>query len=204
MRLHWSPRSPYVRKVMIAAHELGLAQDIQLKRSVVAMTACNTGLMPDNPLNKIPTLVLDDGLVLFDSYVIIEYLNTLAGSHHLIPANSKDRILALRQHALGHGLIDLTILMRNERDRPPGKVSQELMDAFAAKRDATLARLEDESAMLEEMPFGIGQIAVGCALAYTDFRFSYVPWRDNHPRLAAWHADFEARPSARAAAFADG
>ena len=79
MKLHWSPKSPYVRKVMICAHELGLVDRLELVRSVAAMLKPNARLMQDNPLSKIPTLVLDDGFALFDSVVICEYLNDLAG-----------------------------------------------------------------------------------------------------------------------------
>ena len=204
MKLHWSPRSPYVRKVMIAAHETGFAGEIELQRSVVAMSSCNAGLMPDNPLNKIPTLVLDDGRILFDSSVIMEYFDMEAGGGRLIPTDRQQRLEVLRLHALGHGLIDLTILLRNERDRPKEMISQPLMESFAAKRDATLDRLEQEVSGFAKMPFNIGHIAIGCALGYTDFRFAYVPWREGRPGLADWHAAFQARPSARATAFADG
>ena len=79
MKLHWSPRSPFVRKVMIAAHELGLADRIDTVRTVVRMGRPNEALLPDNPLSKIPTLVLDDGRTLFDSLTIIEYLDHIAG-----------------------------------------------------------------------------------------------------------------------------
>lgn len=148
--------------------------------------------------------MLDDGLAIFDSYVICEYFDALAGGGRIIPAQGRDRLLAQRLHALGHGLIDNLILSRNERDRPEAQRSAAHLDAFALKRRATLATLERESDALADMPFGIGQIAVGCALAYADFRFSAEPWRESAPRLAAWHETFEARPSALATRLADG
>ncbi len=204
MKLHWSPRSPYVRKVMLAACELGLQDRLERQRTVVAMSSSNADLRADNPLNKIPTLVLDDGLAIFDSYVICEYLDELAGGGRLIPRHGRERLLAQRLHAFGQGLLDLLILMRNERDRPDHLRSSVHMQAFADKRAATLAQLEREAGAIASAPFGIGQIAIGCALSYADFRFAAEPWREAHPQLAAWHKTFEARPSAQATAFVDG
>lgn len=204
MILHWSPRSPYVRKVMLAAHELGLQDRIERKRSVVAMSSVNMDLRPDNPLNKIPTLVLDDGLAIFDSYTILEYFDALCGGGKIIPASGRARLEALRMHALGNGLIDLLILARNERDRPDNLRSAAHVQAFADKRWATLDRLETEVAALRGEPCGIGQIAVGCALAYSDYRFAAEPWRERTPKLADWHAGFEARASALATRLSDG
>ncbi|MBI0538007.1 glutathione S-transferase family protein [Roseomonas sp. KE2513] len=197
MRLHWSPRSPFVRKVMVAAHELGLADRIRTVRTVVRMGTLNADLAPENPLSKIPTLVLDDGRVLFDSLTIIEYLDDLAGGGRLVPAGDA-RWTAMTRHALGNGLLDLLILWRNERDKPPGTRTQEWLDSFAAKTAATLDHLERDAPSLAETPLCIGQIAIGCALSYLDFRFPDLPWRDRHPVLAGWHAGFSARPSARA------
>ena len=204
MKLHWSPRSPYVRKALVAAHECGLADKIELRRTLVAMSTSNADLLGDNPLNKIPTLVLDDGLAIFDSYALCEYFDALAGGGRIIPTGGRERILAQRQHALGHGLIDNLILARNERDRPEAQRSLAHIDAFALKRGAAFALLERESETLHMAPFGIGQIAVGCALSYSDFRFPAEPWRDAAPRLAAWYETFEARPSAIATRLADG
>ncbi|MDB5572482.1 MAG: glutathione S-transferase [Hyphomicrobiales bacterium] len=204
MKIHWSPRSPYVRKVMLAAHELGLQDRLERQRTVVAMSSSNADLRADNPLNKIPTLVLDDGLAIFDSYVICEYLDDLAGGGRIIPPRGRERLLAQRLHALGQGFLDLLILMRNERDRADTLRSEPHMKAFADKRAATLEQLEREAPEFARAPFGIGHIAIGCALSYWDFRFGGDPWREAHPQLAAWHATFEARPAAQATAFADG
>lgn len=196
MRLHWSPRSPFVRKVMIAAHELGLADRIDTVRTVVRMGRPNEALLPDNPLSKIPTLVLDDGRALFDSLTIIEYLDHIAGGR-LFPA-APARFEALTRHALGNGFLDLLILFRNERDKPAERQTEEWLDSFAAKTRATLDRLEREAPAMAALPFDIGHIAIGCALSYLDFRFADLPWREGRPALAAWHAAFSARPSTRA------
>jgi crotonobetainyl-CoA:carnitine CoA-transferase CaiB-like acyl-CoA transferase/energy-converting hydrogenase Eha subunit C len=133
MKLHWSPKSPYVRKVMITAHELGIAERFELIRSVAAMLKPNAALMVDNPLSKIPALVLDDGRVLVDSVVICEYLDTLAGGT-LFPRQGESRWQALVWHALGDGLLDSLILWRNERERAAPLAM--LIDAFELKTKA--------------------------------------------------------------------
>jgi glutathione S-transferase len=194
MRLHWSPKSPYVRKVMICAHELGLIERLELVRSVAAMLKPNERLMQDNPLSKIPTLVLDDGFTLFDSVVICEYFNDLVGGS-LFPRQGADKWQALRWHAFGDGLLDALILWRNERERDVPLPA--LLDAFELKTRASLKQLDDEAQALNETPFSIGHIAVGCALGYLDYRFDEWGWRTVAPRLADWYAEMRARPSFR-------
>lgn len=198
MKLHWSPRSPFVRKVMVAAHELGVAERITTVRTVVAMGAPNAALLPDNPLSKIPTLVLDDGRAIYDSLTIVEYLNDLAGGS-LFPAGAA-RWEALTRHALGTGLLDLLILFRNELNKPEARRTPEWLSSFGTKTRATLDRLEADAGALAGKPFDVGHIAIGCALSYLDFRFAkdLPPWRDGRPTIAAWHAEFAARPSMRA------
>ena len=201
MKLHWSPRSPYVRKVMVCAHELGLTDRIELVRSVAAMLKPNARLMQDNPLSKIPTLVLDDGFVLFDSVVICEYLNTLGGGS-LFPPHGADKWQALRWHALADGLLDALILWRNERER--AALLQPLIDAFALKTTATLKQLDDEAQALAETAFSIGHVGVCCALGYLDYRFADLGWRVTAPRLADWYAEMRTRPSLQGTEPADG
>jgi glutathione S-transferase len=203
MKLLWSSRSPFVRKVMVAAHELGLADRIDRVRTVVRMTQPNQDLLPDNPLSKIPTLVLADGTVLIDSVVICEYLDALAGGGKLFPPSGPERWTALARHALGNGLLDILILWRNERDKPEGKRLPELLDSFAVKTRAALDRLERDAPDFPAARFGIDQIAVGCCLSYLDFRFPDLDWRNGRPNLAAWHEGFCARPSAQATEIVD-
>jgi glutathione S-transferase len=200
MKLHWSSRSPYVRKVMICAYELGLAQSIERIHSVVSLSQPNTGVMRDNPLGKIPTLILDDGRILYDSVVICEYLDSLHGGTPLFPASGPPRWVALRWHALGNGLLDALILWRNERDREPQRRSQEYLDAFEAKTRAALKMMESEAASLDATPFAIGHIAIVCALGYLDFRFADIDWRSAQPRLAAWFGKVSQRPSVQKSA----
>jgi len=192
MRMHWSPKSPYVRKVMICAHELGLLDRLELVRSVAAMQKPNERLMLDNPLSKIPTLVREDGFALFDSVVICEYLDTLAAGS-LFPKQESDKWQALRWHALGDGLLDVLILWRNEREREVPLPA--LIDAFDLKTRASLRQLDDEAQALNETPLSIGHIAVGCALGYLDYRFDAFGWRALAPRLADWYGETRTRAS---------
>ena len=201
MKLHWSPRSPFVRKVMIAAHEMGLAERFDKVRSVAAATKPHVELMKDNPLSKIPTMVLDDGSPLFDSRVICEYLDGLHGGQKLFPVTPAERFVALRRQALGDGMLDFLILWRGERERQ--HPSDVMIASFTARKDASLAVLEREADSIAGSAFSIGHVAVGCALGYLDFRFAMFPWREKHPKIAAWHATFNARPSVQANAVVD-
>ena len=196
MKLHWSPRSPFVRKVMIVAHELGLTDRITCVRTVVATTRPHAPLMEENPLSKIPTLVLDDGTVLYDSPVICEYLDSLHAGRKLVPADGKERMTALRRQALGDGFLDFLLLWRNELERE--HPSQAHLASYAERRRVTLLTLDQEAEALASSSFSIGHIAIGCALSYLDFRFATDDWRGGHPRIAAWHATFAKRPSVRA------
>jgi glutathione S-transferase len=198
MKLHWSPRSPFVRKVMIVAHEVGLVAKLHCVRTVAAMMKPHPELMIDNPLSKIPTLVLDDGTVLYDSAVICEYFDHLHDGHKLFPASPRERMAALRRQALGDGWLDALVLWRGELMRPAEQQSKPYLASFAARNEAALAAVEREAAELASSAFSIGHIALGCALAYLDFRFADRHWRKDHPRLADWHATFAARPSVRA------
>jgi len=192
MKLHWSPKSPFVRKVIVCAHELDLVPRLTLVRSVAAMLKPNPEIMRDNPLSKIPTLVLDDGTALFDSIVICEYFNDLAGGP-LFPQEGARKWQALRWHAFADGLLEILILWRNEREKEARL--QQLLDAFALKTAASLAQFEKEAPSLATAPLTIGQVTVACMLGYLDFRFDDLGWRNRAPRLAEWHREFAARPS---------
>jgi glutathione S-transferase len=196
MKLHWSPRSPFVRKVMIAAHELGLVDRLTCVRTVVATTRPHLELMQENPLSKLPTLELDDGTVLYDSPVICEYFDSLHAGPKLFPLDLKARMTALRRQALGDGFLDFLLLLRNEDERAhPSDVH---LSSYNTKRAAVLRTLEREAGDLAKSPFTIGHIAIGCALSYLDFRFAKDDWRTAHPAIARWHQDFAARPSVKA------
>lgn len=189
LKLYWSPVSPYVRKAMIAAHELGVADRLETiattPESIVADVAA------DNPLCQIPTLVLADGSQIYDSLAIIDYLNAEAGGT-LIPARGAERWSALTRHALGQGLIDAANRRRTEERRPAGEQSPDAL----AKLRATVERALDalERSPPPDAP-DIGGIAAAAGLGYLDLRFPAEPWRPGRPRLAAWFEVFGRRPS---------
>jgi glutathione S-transferase len=195
MTLHWSPRSPYVRKVMIALSEMGLTERVRIVRTVVGGTVPHEALMQVNPLGKIPTLELEDGTVIYDSPVIIEYLDTLHTGPKLYPAAWPERLTALRRHALGQGMLDSALPLLGEGFRPPERQSEPHKALWRAKLRAGVAVLEHEAEALGASGFTVGHLAIGVALSYLDFRFADLAWRDGHPKLAAWHETFNARPS---------
>jgi len=197
MKLYWSPRSPFARKVMVFAHEAGLAGRIEAVRTLVSMTSPNRELMRVNPLGKIPTLVTDDGTVLFDSLVICEYLDSLHGGARLFPQVSQKRWLALRWHPLGNNMLDNLVPWRNEILHPKPQQSPEVLAGFELKIRSSLEFLDKEAAALGAASLGIGHVAIACALGYIDFRFPELDWRDANPRIAAWYAAFAQRPSIR-------
>jgi glutathione S-transferase len=201
MKLHWSPKSPYVRKVMICLHELGLEDRVENIRSVAAMLKPNPSIMQDNPLSKIPTLTTADGIVLYDSIVICEYLNTL-GQGQLFPQEPTEKWQALRWHALGDGLLDALILWRNEREREHALPA--LIDAFSLKFDACLNMLDTEVNALSTSSFNVGILTLGCALGYADYRFAHLNWQEKHPDLANWYVQLCQRPSFELTAPVDG
>jgi glutathione S-transferase len=204
MTLHWSPRSPYVRKVTIAIFEMGLQDRVKTVRTVAGGTTPHWELMKVNPIGKIPTLEIGDGRVVYDSPVIIEYLDSLHGGPKLYPGGWPERLTALRRHALGQGMLDNALPLLGEGLRPPEKQSEPHKELWRAKLRACVDALEGEADSLAADPFSVGHIAIGVALGYLDFRFDRLKWRDGHPRLAAWHATFNARPSVAANMPAEG
>lgn len=202
MKLLWSSRSPFVRKVMVAAHEVGLAGRIVTERVVVSANKPSAEVMALNPLNKIPTLVLQGGATLYDSRVICEYFDSLHHGTKLLPSGGAGRWQALKRQALGDGLLDVLILRLVEQNRPRELQSESHLAAYRLKIAAALDRIEAEGLELPEQP-DIGHIAIGCALGYLDFRFAADQWRAGRPKLSAWYADFARRPSMRATEHAD-
>ncbi len=196
LKLYSNPASPFARKARVIIHELGLKVEVENTTA-----RGNMALRRINPLGKIPALALNDGSVLFDSPVICEYLNQFGGGKFFPGRN------IFRQHtghwkamvlqALGDGIME-TALARvyEERLRPPEHRSAEIVQyqigAIATALDA-----------LERVKFAadptIGEIAVGCALGYLDFRLTAdLDWRAAHPRLAEWYAKFAEYPSMKA------
>lgn len=185
MILRSSPASPFGRKTKIAASLLGLAVTV-----VEADTMSPTdSIRRENPLGKIPTLVLDDGTTLFDSSVIVAYLDTLAGGNRLIPAEIGPRFAALRLEALADGLSEAALLQVYEgRWREEARRDPTWMEHQAGKVSRALAELE---AKPPEGAVTVGHVALACALGYLDLRFDGA-WRADHPALVAWLDGFAA------------
>lgn len=180
---------------MIAVHEMGLTDRIRTVRTIVGGPVLHEELMKINPVGKIPTLELGDGTVIYDSPVVIEYLDTLHDGPKLYPTAWPERLTALRRHALGQGMLDTALPLLAEGFRPPERQSEPHKALWRAKLHACVEALEHEADALGSSGFTIGHLAIGVALAYLDFRFADMQWRNGHPKLAAWHATFNARPS---------
>ena len=195
MKLRYSPASPYVRKVTVVAHETGLIDRLEIVPTNV--WANDTDIGRDNPLGKVPALVLDDGTVLYDSRVIAEYFDSLAPGAALFPASGPARWTALRRQALGDGIMDAGVSIRYERVvRPAEKLFPDWVEGQRRKILQSLDVLETEArALFGELT--IGHVAIGCALGWFDFRFSADNWRQRRPALAAWYATFAEGSSTR-------
>ena len=194
MELKFSPLSPYVRKVMVVAHEVGVAGRIRL-------TKVNTREEPDriaafNPIGKIPTLLTDNGGVLFDSPVICEYLDAEFGGHRLLPAAGARRWEVMTRAALADGILDAAVLVRNERNRPAERQSQDWIAWQLAKVYRGLDAFETQvEAFAGELD--IAQVGLGCALGYMPLRVEEMARLDRWPTLAAWNASLSGRESFR-------
>jgi len=189
MILRSASASPFVRKVRIAAAILGLDSRVTIQAADTVDP--KDTVRAQNPLGKIPALVLDDGMVLFDSRVILEYLDHLAGGGRTIPADPKARFEALRLQALADGIMDASILLIYEgRWRDQAKHEPKWVEHQTGKVARGLASLEAAPPIRAATPT-VGQIALACALAYQDFRF-HGTWRKDHPRLVKYLEDFAA------------
>ncbi|MFD0668740.1 glutathione S-transferase [Ramlibacter sp. MAHUQ-53] len=194
MKIYFSPFSPYVRKCLVAAHELGLADRLELLPSNAHPVQRDRQIIETNPLGKVPTFFTDDGLALYDSRVICEYLDTLAGGT-LFPRSGRARWQALTLQSLGDGILDAALLARYEDVARPEAIRwPEWRAAQLDKAETSLAHLEAHPELLEGR-VDIGSLAVGCALWYLDLRFPDLGWRHRFPGVAAWYAGFSQRPS---------
>jgi len=191
MKLFYSPTSPYVRKVMACAVQRGLAGRIE--KLPTNPHECPPALLARNPLSKVPCLVTEDGLALFDSPVICEYLDSLGDAPPLFPRpGSAARWQALKLQALGDGILDAAVGRRTAATQ----AGEGATPAWHARQQAVIARALD--ALEADPPGGaldIGTITTACALGYLDFRFAAEPWRPGRPRLAAWYERIAAEPA---------
>ncbi|MEO8559517.1 MAG: glutathione S-transferase [Rhodospirillales bacterium] len=198
MKLLYSPTSPYVRKVMILALERGLDKKLEKLPTAASPVQANRDLDKANPLGKVPALMLDNGMVLFDSPVICEYLDSRHKGAKLFPPSGARRFKALRLQALGDGILDAALLARYETAmRPENLRWTEWVDGQKRKIAQGLEALEKEAADLNG-GLSIGQVAVACALGYLDFRYADMNWRKGHAKLGAWYTKFSKKKSMQA------
>ena len=197
MKLIGSTSSPYVRKVRIVMAEKKLDYEFVTED----VWAADSTINQSNPLGKVPCLVMEGGEALFDSRVIVEYLDTLSPVGKLIPAVGRERAEVKTWEALGDGVMDAAILARLETNWP-GRAKAQRSQAWVDRQLSKVhASVKAMSQGLGEKPFCAGiylslaDIAVGCALGYLDFRFADIDWRADYPNLAKLHDKLTQRPS---------
>jgi glutathione S-transferase len=196
MILRSAAASPFGRKVRIAADLLGLAGDITLEPADTVDP--RDSVRKQNPLGKIPVLLIEDGSAIYDSRVILEYLDDRAGGGRILPREGNARLAALRLQALCDGILDASILLVYEgRWRPAERHEPKWVAHQTDKVARAMAALESAPPQIDAPP-NVGQITLACALGYLDFRFA-GRWRGDHPRLVRWLDEFAARVPAYAA-----
>ena len=194
MKLFHSALSPYVRKCMVVAHELGLRERIELLPAAAHPVNRERTIGAHNPLGKVPTLIADDGTALYDSRVICEYLNAV-GNGNLVPPAGIARWRTLVDQSLADGIMDAAVLGRYETVLRPEPLRWN--DWLAGQLDQVPCGVDE----IEKRVTGfgdrvdVGTIAVGCALGYLDFRYTSLAWRDKHPHASTWFERFGARAS---------
>jgi glutathione S-transferase len=186
MRLVIATPSPFARKARIALLEKNLPHEVIVQNPWQTHIAAN-------PLGKVPALLLDDGRVVHDSSVILEYLETLDAPPALIPADRAQRVRHKQVEALADGICDAVVLIVNERARPPLQQSAEWIARQAGKLGPSLAFLEKEVGA--STAFELAELATGCALGYLDLRYPELDWRGRHPLLLDLLEQLSARPS---------
>ena len=197
MKLIGSATSPYVRKVRIVMAEKKLDYQFVLEDVWAATTAISLS----NPLGKVPCLVMDAGEAIFDSRVIVEYLDTLSPVGKLIPAQGRERAEVKTWEALADGVLDAALLARMEATWS-GRTDEQRCDAWIARQmgkiDTALQAMSKglgDKAHCSGMYFSLSDVAVGCALDYLDFRFPEIAWHKNYPKLAKLQEKLKLRPS---------
>ncbi|MEA2878202.1 MAG: glutathione S-transferase [Hyphomicrobiales bacterium] len=190
MILRSSPPSPFGRKVKLALGILGLENDVTIEKADPTDPADT--LRQQNPIGKIPALIIEDGTVLYDSPVILEYLDHRAGGGKIVPHEPNARFAALTLQGLCDGILDACILLVYEgRWRPPEMAVQKWIDHQRGKVERAMSALEAAPPALGAIP-NVGQITLACALGYGDLRFE-GKWRKDHPRLVKWLDEFAAK-----------
>lgn len=195
MKIYYTPTSPFVRKVLVCARELGLADRIETELLRPTPTKADPTLSKANPLNKIPALVLEDGSTLYDSPVICEYLATLAPERSLVAASGAERWRVLRLQALCDGVLDAGILHFYEKAHRPSNLWWDpWLEGQQEKALQGLDALESEVARFGDR-VDLAQICAGVTLGWLEFRNVFGDIRANRRELFRWYDEFAKRPS---------
>lgn len=193
-----SPNSPYARKVRMVA----LEKHIELQLIEDAPSAENTKVPEYNPLGKVPVLIMPDGDTLYDSRVIVEFLDFRSPVHKLLPQDNNTRIAVRKLEALADGICDAAVLVILEQRRPPAMQNSEWIARQMAKVNRGLAALEAEiigKKWFVSDDFSLADIAVACALGYVELRYAdTLNWQTNYPQLAAFYKQVSEKPSFKA------
>lgn len=206
MKLYYTPRSPFVRKVLVTAAEAGVDGRIEkvYAKTLNDSPTTDPDFLAANPMAKIPALVTGDGIVLSDSPPICEYLDSLHDGPKLLPAAGPARWHDLQLQALADGFLDAGVGLRAERRRASERQDPDMDARLVWRMGSCLDALEREAAAGRlDGPPTIGRIAAAIACEYADFRFAEQRWRDGRPNLAAWLAGFAERPAMRATRLAE-
>jgi len=196
MQLLYASTSPYVRKVMVCAYLTDQADEIEKLPSAAHPIHRDERISIHNPLAKVPTLLTNDGHTLFDSRVICEYLAVRAENHTLFPAAGYARWSALQQQAMADGLLDAALLARYEKTARPTEIQwPQWVESCLTKIQACLTTIEALAPQLSISEPSIGEVTIGCALGYLDFRFPELTWRMQHPQATQWFAQFDELPA---------
>jgi glutathione S-transferase len=205
MKLFFSPTSPYVRKCLVVARELGVDERIEFLVANAHPVNRDASIVAANPLGKVPTLLTDDGHSLYDSRVICEYLDARFGQGRLFPSAAQEgaaRWQALTLQALADGLLDAALLVRYEQVARPEELRwPDWQTGQLDKIETSLAALERGELLplpLDPTRVDIGTLALACALWYLDLRYESLAWRARFPAVARWYGEFSQRPSLQA------
>lgn len=194
MKLIGSPTSPYVRKVRIVFAEKKLDYQMEIEN----VWEPDTKIQTFNPIGKVPCLLVEDDDAIYDSRVIVEYLDTLSPVSRLIPQAGRERTDVKCWEALADGLLDAAVMIIKEKQRPAEQISHDWIERQVGKVNAALAAMSKglgDQSFCTGINYSLADVTVGCALGYLDFRFADIDWRATYPNLAQFYAKVSARPS---------
>ncbi|NYT81779.1 glutathione S-transferase [Alcaligenaceae bacterium] len=196
MKIYFSSSSPFVRKCMVVAAELGLAEQIEKLPSAANPVTRDQIIVATNPLGQVPTFLTETGQALYDSRVICEYLNH-RGNGEIFPSDPDRRWQALTEQSLADGILDAALLARYEKAVRPAEFQWEGWTQGQMEKIVSGLGYFEKAIAGKDGVVDISTISLACALGYLDFRFADYDWRSAHPALAKWYASFSQRPSVK-------